>query len=276
MENIQLWQYNAVEDIGELLGSYDEVQAVILKGSVGSENASLDRWSDIDLVVVVMDEHIDKFFPNTDWILPMGKIFAIEQYPGDFTMTSRICLDGYRRFDCIFIKYSDFEKLSKWNFNPIGREYKILFSKIKNINTILDCSIKEESFKEPEYEVFKNMANNFWFKGVVAIAKISRGDYLISSHLALEMAQDCIVLQMMLRDREKGTNIHRFGWKENVEILSNIKDLGEFQPPKDIIKIIESSSIIFDKLAKLYSTKYVERYSEFKQWLDDLKKENSK
>lgn len=276
LENIQHWQFNAIEDIRELFSKYKEVEVLILKGSTCKEQNLIDKWSDIDLVVVVDDEHINKFFPNTKWILPMGNIFALEQFPGDFTMTSRICLDGYRRFDCIFIKNSMFKKSSNWTFNLIGNDYKILFSNIKDIEDILGYQPKEENFKEPENEAFNNMANSFWFKGVVAIAKISRNDYLIAAHLALEMAQDCIVLQMMLRDREKGTNIHRFGWKENVEVLSNIRTLGEYQPPNDIIRIIERSGIIFDKLGKLYSSKYNERFSEFEKWLVDLKKENSK
>jgi len=51
-------------------------------------------------------------------------------------------------------------------------------------------------------------------------ARLGRGDYLIAAHLALEMCQLILVIQMMMRDEEKGTNMHRFGGKEAVPIMN--------------------------------------------------------
>lgn len=272
LESTELWQFNMIHKIKGLLENKKEVQAVILKGSFCDKSISVDRWSDIDLVVVVSDENINSIFPKTDWILPLGKIFALEQFPGDLTMTSRICLEGYRRFDFVFIKYSNFKDINKWDFNPIGQKYEILFSKIADLEKSIGDLTKNKNYQEPNPEAIDNMANNFWLKGVVAIAKIAREDYLIAGHLALEMAQDCIVLQMMLRDREKGTNIHRLGARESIEIFSSIRNLGKLQPPEDIIMIIEDSALTFDKLAKTYSPEYIHRYNEFEKWLYDLKK----
>jgi len=56
----------------------------------------------------------------------------------------------------------------------------------------------------------------------MVLTKLGRGDYLIASHLALGLCQQIIVLQMLVRDYEKGTHIHRFGDRENVPIFDRL------------------------------------------------------
>jgi hypothetical protein len=44
-----------------------------------------------------------------------------------------------------------------------------------------------------------------------AAAKLGRGDRLIGLHLTLDLARHCLVQAMLLRDRDQGTTIHRYG-----------------------------------------------------------------
>lgn len=44
-----------------------------------------------------------------------------------------------------------------------------------------------------------------------AAAKLGRGDRLIGLHLTLDLARHCLVEAMRLRDRDRGTRIHRYG-----------------------------------------------------------------
>ena len=78
-----------------------------------------------------------------------------------------------------------------------------------------------ESFEDKVEAV----VNEFWYITSLVIAKIGRGDYLVATHLALELCQMTILIQMLIRDDEKGTNVHRFGDKENVPILASLFDL---------------------------------------------------
>jgi hypothetical protein len=59
------------------------------------------------------------------------------------------------------------------------------------------------------------MANAFWFKAVQAVLKVVRGNRLIALHLALDLLRDCCVLEMLLRDRDTGTSVHRDGGRGN-------------------------------------------------------------
>ncbi|MCL2355983.1 MAG: hypothetical protein FWC70_02330 [Defluviitaleaceae bacterium] len=60
----------------------------------------------------------------------------------------------------------------------------------------------------------------------MVLVKIGRKDNLIAAHLALEMCQLIIVIQMLARDEEKGTNIHRYGNSEAVPILYSFASFG--------------------------------------------------
>jgi len=80
-----------------------------------------------------------------------------------------------------------------------------------------------EAINEPE-----RVTNAFWFIASMVLRKLGRGDHLIAAHLALELCQMVIVMQMLERDDAKGTNIHRFGDRESVPIL-------ELMPQGDIL-----------------------------------------
>jgi hypothetical protein len=56
----------------------------------------------------------------------------------------------------------------------------------------------------------------------MVLVKIGRDDFLIASHLAFELFQLNIVIQMLIRDTNKSTNIHRFGEKEDVPVLKSL------------------------------------------------------
>ena len=53
--------------------------------------------------------------------------------------------------------------------------------------------------------------NRFWFVQIQALAKLYRRDYLISSHLANVNCNETLVMQMVMRDLERGTTHHRYG-----------------------------------------------------------------
>jgi hypothetical protein len=57
--------------------------------------------------------------------------------------------------------------------------------------------------------------NTFRFVAGLAAAKLGRGDQLIGLHLTLELLRRCLEEAMLLRDKDSGTNIHRYGTKRD-------------------------------------------------------------
>jgi hypothetical protein len=97
--------------------------------------------------------------------------------------------------------------------------------------------------------------NNFWFIAIQALGKLMRKDYLIASHLTHMLIQEGLVLQMIIRDKEKNTNFHRFGYGEGLEYLTilNEEDISFVKTSDDdsfnhISRLLYSAVKSYDKL----------------------------
>lgn len=117
--------------------------------------------------------------------------------------------------------------------------------------------IKEENANWPMENI-----NRFWFVQIQALAKLYRKDYLISSHLANMNCNETLVMQMVLRDLEYGTNHHRYGHSEELEYVKYL-DKAPFRtedPTFDrIADHIYAAALAYDKLAVRFYPDYQSR-----------------
>lgn len=106
-------------------------------------------------------------------------------------------------------------------------------------------------------------ADRFWFIQIQALAKLYRDDYLIADHLANTNINDTLVLQMMLRDKEYNTNIHRYGYRDTLQYLQNQENKCPYCKYDEVFNRIaeklHQASIAFDQLAKQMNPKYMVR-----------------
>lgn len=215
----------------------------------------LDLWSDLDLLLVVEDEALGRFFPALDWLKPLGSIYAHEQSSSTLRHTTRVCFDDLRRIDVVIATVSGLAHVEEWPRAPFWKGLRVLFGRSAVVERILSRTFAEPELRLPSADQFQAIANQFWFKGVMAVSKVARNDLLIALHLALDMVRDCCVLGMMLRDRAEGTNHHRQGGIGN----RLVADLGCMQQPltaSGILTIIEESGILFDELTAQWSDTY--------------------
>lgn len=92
-----------------------------------------------------------------------------------------------------------------------GIRYDIILSGVNNTD-----KLKNEIDK-------LNRSNQFLF--IMALGKLMRGDYLIADHLAHTLCMETLVNQMIKRDKEKGINIHRYGYRETLEYFKLYKKI---------------------------------------------------
>lgn len=260
------WQKQSLEHMCNILKGLPETSTIILKGSLAMDTKIADKWSDIDLLVILENDSLDKYYSSLSWIQQMGKIFAIQKFKSEESATLRICFDDFSRFDIVLAEKLHIREIS------FGSRIKVLYSDIADIEEIILNQPKNDKFQVPTKTQFEEMANNLWFLAISAVSKIIRGDYLVGSHLALEMAQNCVVLQMMIRDKRKGTTVHRTGDCEYVQIISNSGYLESLQMPVNILKLIDRSGFEFDRLAKEYSEDYIGKYEKLTEWLKEAEK----
>jgi len=259
------WHSETVEELQRVLSANKYVAAVALFGSAASYRKT-DPSSDLDILVVVQEEKFSQFFPNTEWLKPFGEVYAVQQFKNEFHGTIRICFFDFRRFDILITTPSRLDQLNFWQRNPFWQGVQPLFSHSPDVEKCLTKTWKPPTPTFPSQVDFDEMANNFWFKAMLASYKVLRDDRLIASHLALDLVRDCCVMGMILRDRATGTNFHHEGGKGN-----DLVDEWNVPLPSysafDILDSIEQSSNLFDQLASQWSEKYCERRYPLLEWL---------
>ena len=162
-----------------------------------------------------------------------------------------------------------------WAFVPENSMYRIIFKNGMRYDFGFEFEYDEgstlmiEKQKESENENKSWLPENihrFWFVQIQALGKLYRKDYLISSHLANMNCNDTLVMQMILRDLEHGTNHHRYGYSEELEY---VKDLGKAPYKRNdtifnrIADHLYAAALAYDRLARQFYPGYQERSSDF-------------
>ena len=107
MRHSNLWQMHIVEDLRRLLEPNEAVRAVLVYGSCAQPQLQPDAWSDVDVVIVVANGELERFFPTTAWLTPLGEAYAINQSSKAVTRTTRVCFTDFRRLDCRLVQEAD-------------------------------------------------------------------------------------------------------------------------------------------------------------------------
>ncbi|MCI0710980.1 MAG: aminoglycoside 6-adenylyltransferase [Chloroflexi bacterium] len=228
----------------------EEVVALAVIGSVAISKP--DAWSDIDVIVVVTD--IEPFFPSLEWLRPVGEIFTYSQSSRDFRATTRLVFADLRRLDITLVTREAVLQLAPEDHVSFWQGAKVIFSHSEAITEKLTATYTPpvSTFSR---EDFTAMANDFWFKAVLAVTKIARDDRLIAAHLALDCLRDVMVLAMVERDMSTGTTVHRSGGMGNVfvERLSPVNDFST----ASLLRLLEQTAYQFETLARRLYPDYV-------------------
>lgn len=259
------WQPGTMENLSAILALDNDVRALVAFGSTASGIKMVDGWSDLDVLVVVKDGRVNRFFPSLDWLEPLGSLFAYELYPGEYKHTARVCLVDFRRLDVIIADESSMERLQEWPSVPFWGKRRVLFSSSTVVNAALRYDLapptREEKLRRAEHQ-FDELGNAFWFKGVLAVSKLVRGDRLVAMHLCLDLVRDCLVLGMMLRERDGGD------WDR---VMDQVAELRHPYSAEDIITSLAQSSVVYDWLASKWSPTYYVRGELFRAWLAEAR-----
>ena len=224
-----------------------------------------DFWSDLDLLLVVRDESLERFFPPFTWLAPLGELYASERHPGEFSSVARLCFVDLRRIDLIVTTDMALQRHDEWPSRHFAGGSQVLFARNPAIDAILGLNLEIPPPRVPD-DAFDDLANGFWFKGIVAVQKVVRGDRLVAFHLSLELIQEVAVLAMLLRDRETGTNQHRGGIGDD-EVLA-LEPTRQPHTPEGILASIAACAVAFDRLAARWSPGYQPRSGPLLGWVE--------
>lgn len=263
------WHQGLIEEIGAFFEQDAGARAVVVSGSVADPAVAQDAWSDVDIKVILADTAVGRYFPDTDWLQRFGQVIGVERHDGALTKTLRVCLDDYRRLDVVLVPESSLAEPSFWLHGSVQAACAIVWSRLPDLAGRLAEVPKPDPFVPASEADVLAMADPFWFQAAMAIGKVMRNDLLIGAHMALDLARTCLVLQMMRRDREKCTNVHRTGgWgNEVVEMVwpaaagqsAGGQESGPGSNARNILDLVERSCEVFDVLAADLAPSYAAR-----------------
>ena len=222
MKIMSLCQVQAAKEMEDFLKEIFIIEKIAIKGSTLNPD-SIDLYSDVDMEIHLLESTaLDSKCLIKALSEQFCGVFGYEVYSYDNRDIFRICFDSGMRYDLTFIY----------------QHTKKLYASDKSFSENVDGII-----------------NQFWFVASMVLIKLGRRDYLIASHLALELCQLIIVIQMLIRDNEKNTNIHKFGDAEDVPILHSLVRLknsfgsAEGDTVADISSILSQASEYMDEIA---------------------------
>ena len=242
------WQARSVEQLSQFFRNEPDAKAFVLTGSLAAAHVQEDAWSDVDASIVVADRALDLHYLSTGWLHALGRVVGVERHEHPLMRTLRVCLEGFQRLDLVFVAESALEHPSLWERNPFHPSYIVQWSKLPGLETQIASLPVPAEYQGVPGEAIEEMVEAFWLRAAVVITKVVRNDLLIGLHLALDLARDSLVLQMMRRDREKGTAIHRVGGWGN-ELVARLSWNGQGDSSGGILDLLRSSCEVFDELA---------------------------
>jgi hypothetical protein len=252
---------------GLLEGDPDVVALGVFGSGAGSGPAArTDAWSDLDAAVVVRDGTLDRFFPALGWLRPLGDVFAFEQSGGPRSSTTRVCFADFARLDLVLTTAGALERVAEWPRVPFWDGCRVIFTRSGAVARALRRRYAPPGPGELDGGAFATMANAFWFKAVQAVLEVVRGDRLIALHLTLDLLRDCCVLEMLLRDRDTGTSVHRDGGRGNA-FVDGLRGAPPGYGPGAILDLVEESASLFDRLGGAWSPGYLPRGAALAAWI---------
>jgi len=266
-----LWQSDAVHALRAALKDDDAVKALVLIGSCASRDVEPDPWSDVDVVVVVEDAAVPRFFPTLDWLDALGEVYASSLEDNGPPNVIRAYFTDGRRLDAIVLRESTLATIDDWGLNLFCYGARPLFSRCPALDRALERGFAPSASKPPPAEHLARISDDFWFKAMLAVHKVARNDLLVALHLSLDLIRDCCVLGMLLRDRQTGTNHHRDG-SAGEPFVDELTAAHHAYTAHGILRSIEQSSIIFDGLSSRWCESHRSRRQPLLRWIERVRR----
>lgn len=199
-----------------------------------------DCYSDSDISIIVN-------LPTNSKITPLEYM----KHPSRFGITPDKYLGFFKTVDSGIYRII-FKDGTRYDF---GFEFRYDDS-FKDV----ELQAEPERYSNPKWPIEK--VDEFWFIMIQALGKLYRRDYLISSHLVNININETLVQQMILRDIERGTNHHRYGYSEKL-IYHKYEGQNKFVTGDETFDMIADKlyavALAYDELTKEFYPEYEER-----------------
>lgn len=178
------WQQELLPLLTELASEDGRVSDLRAHGSANGIAATVDQWSDLDILITTTD--------------PAGSAESLARRIRDrVAPVFAASRDGNDRGYCVRLVLSDLRRIDISAAPPVPSSGTAQSS--------------EPGQRQDPAGAVAGIVASFRFDAVLAAVRAARGDILIGAHLTLQLARHVLVIAMLLRDRDAGTDHHRHG-----------------------------------------------------------------
>ncbi len=203
------WQGSVLKEVTAFLRSHEAVRGAWLVGSLAADKP-VGKWSDIDLLVVVEDAAFPEFFPASLWANRWGTFVANEEQTDDQGGLSRLFFSNGIAMDISVAPSSALASIDEWERRPFHLTPLPLFSRDPDLSFVL-ANVTAAPWERHSDREITARVGKFYLWAAAAVRQAVKGDLLMATHLANELFQICLDVEMISRDNRAGTQIHKAG-----------------------------------------------------------------
>jgi hypothetical protein len=237
------------------------VRGIVLRGSHQTD-AEVDLWSDTDLLIILNEDFPINEQEIIESINAIGCVVGSEMYR--YSEQSLLYRTAVAVDSSIHLLDAHFCSYKEWILTESQKDQSstIIYGDLELSERIPNIT---EHFSFESYE-----SNNTWFKYFMAIKKFARNDNLIGLHLLLDLVRDYLVVVMIERDIRHGTNLHRFGFEEQLPIAIRLSQL-DISDKRGIFDYIAKLAYEYDKKLMSNVKGYTSRYKQVANYVEESK-----
>ena len=155
----------------------DDVRALLVVGSQARANVPADRWSDLDLVLIVDDP--EPYAEDPSWVREFGQpvLTFLEDTPVG-QRERRVLYESGEDVDFPLFPVTALELLeqSENAAHLLARGYRVLVDRIGLAERLARVAAAVERPRPPTQRDFTQLASDFWYHALWAAKKLRRGE----------------------------------------------------------------------------------------------------
>ena len=158
-----------------------DIRLAIILGSRARVSHPADEWSDLDLLLMVIDP--EPYLSDLDWLKNLGdfRITFLEPTPMGDGMGCRVLFNDGLDVDFSIVSSAQTEQGIQLDFRSeitqiFGRGIRVLLDKDGRVPPVNPTFMKSGSSSPPTQSEFVETANDFWYHAVWTAKKLRRGE----------------------------------------------------------------------------------------------------
>jgi aminoglycoside 6-adenylyltransferase len=152
-----------------------DVRAAIVVGSRARDETPADRWSDLDVFLVVDDA--TPYLGDAGWVAEFGTpmLTFLEETPVGGAPERRVLYAGGEDVDLPIIPISDLDRVEA--AGPLlARGYRVLVDEIGLEPRLAEVASQVEAVRPPTQDELTELASDFWYHALWTAKKLRRGE----------------------------------------------------------------------------------------------------